>query len=122
MQLIYRSITNGSCIHRDRGRHAGGAFRPRGIVDDPSFFDLDVRSDAKCNRDGRRRRAAKTRTSGSRMLSGARSLAWVKERNAESMKELTGSADFQALDRRILQILDSEERIPDVQKLGPSLL
>ena len=35
------------------------------------------------------------------------------------MKELTASADFQALDRRILQILDSEERIPDVQKLGP---
>ena len=52
-------------------------------------------------------------------VSGARSLAWVKERNAESTKELTGSAEFQALDRRILRILDSEDRIPNVQKLGP---
>ena len=52
-------------------------------------------------------------------VSGARSLAWVKERNTESMNELTGSTDFQALDRRILHILDSEDRIPAVQKLGP---
>jgi prolyl oligopeptidase len=50
---------------------------------------------------------------------GERPLAWVKERNAESMKELTGSVDFQATDRRILKILDSEDRIPTVQKLGP---
>ena len=32
-------------------------------------------------------------------VTGADSLAWVKERNAESMKELTGSPSFQALDR-----------------------
>ena len=51
-------------------------------------------------------------------VTGARSLAWVKERNAESMKELTRSPDFRALERRILQILDSEDRIPVVQKLG----
>jgi prolyl oligopeptidase len=52
-------------------------------------------------------------------VSGARSLAWVKERNAESTKELTASADFEALNRRILQIMDSEDRIPTVEKLGP---
>ena len=52
-------------------------------------------------------------------VSGAKSLAWVKERNTESTNELTRSADFQALDRRILQIMDSEDRIPIVQKLGP---
>ena len=61
----------------------------------------------------------KIRTSGSRTSPGARPLAWVKERNAESTKELTRSADFQALERRILEILDSEDRIPTVQKLGP---
>ena len=52
-------------------------------------------------------------------VSGARSLAWVKERNAESLTELTGSANFQALEGRIRRILDSEDRIPTVQKLGP---
>ncbi len=52
-------------------------------------------------------------------VSGAKSLAWVKERNIESTNELTRSADFQALDRRILEIMDSEDRIPIVQKLGP---
>jgi prolyl oligopeptidase len=51
-------------------------------------------------------------------VSGAKSLAWVKERNTESTNELTRSADFQALDRRILEILDSDDRIPVVQKLG----
>jgi hypothetical protein len=47
-------------------------------------------------------------------VSGPKSLAWVKERNTESTNELTRSAGFQALDRRILQILDSEDRIPTV--------
>ncbi len=52
-------------------------------------------------------------------VAGARPLAWVRERNAETIKELERSPDFQALDRRILQILDSKERIPAIQKLGP---
>ncbi len=51
-------------------------------------------------------------------VSAAKSLAWVKERNTESTNELTRSAGFQALDRRILEILDSEDRIPTVQKLA----
>ncbi len=51
-------------------------------------------------------------------VTGEKSLAWVKERNAESTSELTKSAEFQALDRRILEILDSNERIPSIEKLG----
>jgi prolyl oligopeptidase len=51
-------------------------------------------------------------------VTGARSLDWVKEQNAESTSELTRSTLFQGLDRRILEILDSNERIPTIQKLG----
>jgi prolyl oligopeptidase len=51
-------------------------------------------------------------------VTGARSLAWVEEQNAESTSELTQCALFQALDRRILEILDSDERIPGIEKLG----
>ena len=36
-------------------------------------------------------------------VSGAKPLAWVKEKNAQSTKELTRSADFQALERRSWQ-------------------
>jgi prolyl oligopeptidase len=52
-------------------------------------------------------------------VTGAKPLAWVKERNAESTGELTRSALFQALNRRILEILDSDARIPTIEKLGP---
>ncbi len=51
-------------------------------------------------------------------VTGGDSLAWVRERNAESVNELTRSPSFQALEHRILEILDSEGRIPGVQKLG----
>jgi len=51
-------------------------------------------------------------------VTGPRSLGWVKERNAESTGELTSSTLFQGLDRRILEILDSKERIPAIEKLG----
>ena len=33
-------------------------------------------------------------------VSGAKPLTWAKERNAETVKELTRSADFQTLERR----------------------
>jgi prolyl oligopeptidase len=52
-------------------------------------------------------------------VSGARPMAWVKERNAESLGELARSDQFQALQRRLLEILDSKARIPMIQKLGP---
>ena len=50
---------------------------------------------------------------------GEKPLAWVKERNAESVGELTRSEQFRALDHRILAILDSDARIPAIQKIGP---
>jgi prolyl oligopeptidase len=52
-------------------------------------------------------------------VTGEKPLAWVKERNAESTGELTGSDQFQKLERRILEILDSDARIPAIQKIGP---
>jgi len=52
-------------------------------------------------------------------VTGAKPLAWVKERNAESTGELTRSAQFKALNDRLLEILDSDARIPAIQKLGP---
>jgi prolyl oligopeptidase len=52
-------------------------------------------------------------------VTGEKPLAWVKERNAESTGELTGSEQFQKLNHRILEILDSDARIPAIQKIGP---
>jgi prolyl oligopeptidase len=52
-------------------------------------------------------------------VTGEKPLAWVKERNAESTGELTRSDQFQKLERRILEILDSDARIPAIQKIGP---
>ena len=52
-------------------------------------------------------------------VTGARPLTWVKERNSESIGELAQSTAFQALERRLLEILDSDARIPTVQKIGP---
>jgi prolyl oligopeptidase len=51
-------------------------------------------------------------------VGGAKAMAWVKERNAESVGELTQSEAFRNLDRRLLEILDSDARIPTIQKLG----
>jgi prolyl oligopeptidase len=47
-----------------------------------------------------------------------RSLGWVKARNAESTAELTKKPEFQALNDRLLKILDSKEKIPFVSKRG----
>jgi prolyl oligopeptidase len=52
-------------------------------------------------------------------VTGAKPMVWVKERNAESTGELTQSGRFQALNHRLLEILDSHARIPTIQKLGP---
>jgi hypothetical protein len=50
-------------------------------------------------------------------VTGTRSLDWARARNAESAKLLV-TADEAALEKRILEILDSKERIPDVHKQG----
>ncbi|HEY8231199.1 MAG TPA: prolyl oligopeptidase family serine peptidase [Vicinamibacteria bacterium] len=51
-------------------------------------------------------------------VSGDKPLEWAKARNAESAKVLV-TPEEAALEKRILDILDSKERIPNVQKLGP---
>ena len=51
-------------------------------------------------------------------MTGEKALGWVKERNAESTAELAKTAEFQALNERLLKILDSQERIPFIDKRG----
>jgi prolyl oligopeptidase len=52
-------------------------------------------------------------------VTGDRPLAWVREQNEQSTRELASATDFQALDVRLLKILDSEEKIPFIEKAGP---
>jgi prolyl oligopeptidase len=51
-------------------------------------------------------------------ITGERSLAWVREQNAATIRELEASADFTTLRRRLLSIFDSKERIPRIAKRG----
>jgi prolyl oligopeptidase len=51
-------------------------------------------------------------------VTGEKALAWVKERNAQSTGELTEGEAFAALKDRLLKILDSDDRIPFVNKAG----
>ena len=50
-------------------------------------------------------------------VTGEKSLDWARARNAESAKVLA-TPEEAALEKRILEILDSKERIPDVEKHG----
>ena len=47
-----------------------------------------------------------------------RALAWVREQNAQSTKELEGAPEFEPVRARLLSILDSKERIPYIAKHG----
>ncbi len=51
-------------------------------------------------------------------VAGERALAWVREQNALSVRELEASSDFEPIRRRLLSILDSKARIPYVAKHG----
>ena len=51
-------------------------------------------------------------------ITGDRSLTWVRERNAECARELESAADYKSLEDTILKILDSEAKIPYVEKAG----
>lgn len=51
-------------------------------------------------------------------VTGERALDWVRARNAVTEDRLASTADFQALEARLLAILDSNERIPQVYKQG----
>ena len=51
-------------------------------------------------------------------ITSERSLSWVREQNAATVRELGASGDFQTLRQRLLAIFDSKERIPHVDKHG----
>jgi prolyl oligopeptidase len=51
-------------------------------------------------------------------ITGERSLAWVREQNAATVRELATSADFETLRQRLWAIFDSKGRIPHVAKHG----
>ncbi len=54
-------------------------------------------------------------------VQGDRALAWVRERNAESQKILQARPEYEPTRARMLEILNSKERIPTVARLGPWL-
>ncbi|MGH3670510.1 MAG: S9 family peptidase, partial [Pseudonocardiaceae bacterium] len=51
-------------------------------------------------------------------VTGERALSWVRERNTETVAELTGTARFEALRSEIREVLDSTERIPYITRRG----
>ena len=51
-------------------------------------------------------------------VSGAKSLDWVKARNAKAEADIAGSAPFKTLEAQIRASLDSTAKIPGVEKIG----
>jgi prolyl oligopeptidase len=51
-------------------------------------------------------------------VGGDRALGWVREQNAKAEAELASTPEFKRLEADILAILDSDEKIPGVQKIG----
>lgn len=51
-------------------------------------------------------------------VTGERPLDWVKARNSESTGELSGTPGFEPLREKLLEILDSNKKIPFVSKHG----
>ncbi len=51
-------------------------------------------------------------------VEGARSLDWVRARNARTEAEIASTPDFKALEAQIRAILDSDAKIPGVEKIG----
>ena len=54
-------------------------------------------------------------------IAGERQLAWVRERNDEARRAIAETDAFGGLERRILSILDSKERMPLVTRIGDHL-
>ncbi len=52
-------------------------------------------------------------------VTGEKALAWVRQQNALSTRELEASPNFEPIRSRLLTILDSRDRIPYVGKHGP---
>ncbi len=51
-------------------------------------------------------------------VEGDRALAWVRARNDEAVAALGGDPEFGRLEQSILEVLDSDDRIPEVSRLG----
>ena len=51
-------------------------------------------------------------------VTGERALSWVRERNAETVAQLTVGARFEALRAEIREVLDSTDRIPYIGRGG----
>ncbi|MGH3946659.1 MAG: prolyl oligopeptidase family serine peptidase [Pseudonocardiaceae bacterium] len=51
-------------------------------------------------------------------VTGERALSWVRERNAETVAELTGGSRFETLRAGIREVLDSTDRIPYITRRG----
>jgi prolyl oligopeptidase len=54
-------------------------------------------------------------------VTGEKPMAWVKEQNAGSVKELESRPEFKELHEKLLAIYNSRDRIPSVQKRGKYL-
>ncbi|MGH3776809.1 MAG: prolyl oligopeptidase family serine peptidase [Pseudonocardiaceae bacterium] len=51
-------------------------------------------------------------------VTGERALSWVRERNSETVAELTGGSRFETLRAEIREVLDSTDRIPRITRRG----
>jgi len=54
-------------------------------------------------------------------IDGAKAMDWVKARNATTVAELASSPSFEQLSGQILEVLDSDARIPEVVRRGEHL-
>src|SRR3954453_7558941 len=52
---------------------------------------------------------------------GDKAMDWVKARNADAVRALASSPAFTQMKGRILEVLDSDARIPYVQRMGTYL-
>src|SRR6266851_4772658 len=54
-------------------------------------------------------------------VTGSVALDWVRDRNAQTIGELSGGSRFKDLRAEFRQVLDSEDRIPYVRRRGAYL-
>ena len=54
-------------------------------------------------------------------IDSVKALSWVNARDADTVKELASSPDFDKAQGQILEVLDSTEKIPYVNRMGPKL-
>jgi prolyl oligopeptidase len=52
-------------------------------------------------------------------VEGSKPLDWVRQQNARTEADVAGTPQFKQLESDILSILDSDAKIPGVQKIGP---